>query len=147
MQLISPSRGLLIFTPVFLFSVAGIVVALRNRWIFPLTPYLASILVLHSLLISMWWPGYCYGSRYFTDMTPILMLFLIPVVNGWRATAGTRRIATGVAFILLALWGVFTHARGATSAVAELWSETPVSVDADPSRVWDWKDPQFLRGL
>ena len=59
MQLFSPSRGLLIFTPVFLFSAIGVRLAFRRRWIFPLTPYLATILAAHALVISLWWPGYC----------------------------------------------------------------------------------------
>src|SRR5713226_4042226 len=69
MQLFSPSRGLLIFTPVFAFSLFGIAIAYRRRWIFPLAPYLAAIIVLHAIAISFWWPGHCYGSRYFADMT------------------------------------------------------------------------------
>jgi hypothetical protein len=27
------------------------------------------------------------------------------------------------------------------------WNGEPVNVDFHPNRVWDWSDPQFLRGL
>jgi hypothetical protein len=39
------------------------------------------------------------------------------------------------------------HARGATSIAANQWSALPSSVDDARWRVWDWSDPQFLRGL
>jgi len=28
-----------------------------------------------------------------------------------------------------------------------LWNNSPVDVDEAPGRVWDWTDPQFLRGV
>jgi len=147
MQLFSPSRGLLIFTPVFVFSAIGMALAFRRRWIFPLAPYLVAIVALHALVISLWWPGHCYGSRYFTDMIPLFMLFLIPAIAYWQDMKGPLRTAACGVFAAVALWGVFTNARGATSVAANSWSATPVSVDLAPARVWDWKDPQFLRGL
>jgi hypothetical protein len=112
-----------------------------------LAPYLAAIVVLHAIMISLWWPGHCYGSRYFTDMTPLLTLFLIPAIEHGREMKGPLRTAAGAVFVIAAFWGVFTNARGATSAAANNWSDTPVNVDLAPARVWDWTDPQFLRGL
>jgi hypothetical protein len=147
MHLFSPSRGLLIFTPVFLFSVAGIMPAWRSRWCWPLTPYLAAIIVLHTVLIATFWPGHCYGPRYFADMTHLLVLFLIPAILYWREMRRPARTVAAGLFLLLAAWGVFTHGRGATSVAANQWSALPVSVDEAKWRVWDWSDPQFLRGL
>src|SRR5262249_12971211 len=39
------------------------------------------------------------------------------------------------------------HAHGAINTEVDSWNITPVSVDKQPSRVWDWNDLQFLRGL
>lgn len=147
MQLFSPSRGLLVFTPVFLLSLPGLILAWRKRWLFPLLPYLAAIVAFHALVVSLWWPGHCYGSRYFTDMTPLFVLFLIPVVDSLAQARPPWRTALRLSFALLALWGVFTHGRGATSVAANSWSITPLNVDDVPARVWDWRDPQFLRGF
>jgi hypothetical protein len=148
MHWISPSRGVLMFTPVFLFSLAAIVLAIRRRWLFPLSPYLAAILVLHSLLISRYWGGHSYGPRYFSDVTPIFILFLAAAVRFWLdLQSGALRTASAGAFLALAAWGVFVHARGATSVAANQWSAVPISVDKAKWRVWDWRDPQFLRGL
>ena len=41
----------------------------------------------------------------------------------------------------------FIQFRGATSVKAQEWSSTPVSVNIDTGRIWDWSDPPFLRGL
>jgi hypothetical protein len=147
MYLFSPSRGLLIFTPVFLFSVAGIVLAWRMRWCWPLTPYLVAIILLHTALIVTFWPGHCYGPRYFADMTHLLILFLIPAILNWRAMRGPARTVAAGVFLLLAAWGVFAHGRGGTSIAANQWSALPVNVDQAKWRVWDWSDPQFFRGL
>jgi len=41
----------------------------------------------------------------------------------------------------------FIHCRGATSWDTHVWNEEPVGVDDNPTRVWDWRDIQFLRGI
>jgi len=147
MHLFSPSRGLLIFTPIFLFSAAGMILACRLRWCWPLAPYLVAIVVLHTALIVSIWPGHCYGPRYFADITHLLTLFLIPAILYWRAMRRPARTLAAGVFLLLAAWGVFAHGRGATSIAANQWSALPVNVDQAKWRVWDWHDPQFLRGL
>jgi hypothetical protein len=143
MNLVSPSRGLLIFTPIVLISVAGMILSLRSRWCSPLAPYLIAIAIAHSLLIATYWPGHSYGPRYYADLSPIFAFFLIPALLLWPKP----RTAAAWIFIVLAAWSIFVHARGATSAAANLWSSTPMNVDEAPWRVWDWRDPQFLRGL
>lgn len=148
MNLASPARGIFVFTPVFLFSIAGLAVAIRNRWLHPLPLVLGSILVAHAVLISRYWGGHSYGPRYFSDATPIFSFLLIPAFHQWRKLPGRRaRRALACGFALFALWGVFVHARGATSIAANQWSALPVNVDQAKWRVWDWHDPQFLRGL
>ncbi len=147
LNLISPNRGLLIFTPVFVVSIAGMVIACRRRWCFPLVPYLIAILCLHTAVIAPIWPGHCFGPRYYSDMGHLFLLFLIPAILEWRKMQGPARTAAACVFLALAAFGVFVHARGATSWAANQWSMFPVDVDTAKSRVWDWRDLQFLRGL
>lgn len=139
-NLVSPSRGLLVYLPVVVFAIAGVWLGWRRKWLFPAAPYLAAIPVAHMFLIAPLWAGHCFGPRYFADMTPFFFLFLIPL-------AGRLRGPALVAFVALALWGVFVNFRGATSVAAQEWSAVPVSVDEATWRIWDWTDPQFLRGL
>ncbi|MFY9726066.1 MAG: hypothetical protein WB579_25455 [Bryobacteraceae bacterium] len=147
MNLVSPNRGLLIFTPVFVVAIAGMAIAWRRRWCFPLVPYLIAILCLHTAVIASIWPGHCFGPRYYSDMGHLFLLFLIPAILEWRKMQGRARTAAACLFLALAAFGVFVHSRGATSRAANQWSILPVNVDSDTSRVWDWKDLQFLRGI
>ncbi|MEO8370374.1 MAG: glycosyltransferase family 39 protein [Candidatus Solibacter sp.] len=147
MNFFSPSRGLLVFTPVFLFAIAGMALACRLRWCGALPPYLIAIVTLHAIVIAVLWPGHCYGPRYFADVTHLLMFFLLPAILWWQGSASPRRTALAAAFLMLAAWGVFVHVHGATSIAANQWSALPVNVDEARGRVWDWRDAQFLRGL
>ena len=78
-NLISPSRGLFIYTPVFLFAIWSM---LRRKWFAPIAPWLAVLALAHWLAVSSyvanWWAGQSYGPRFFTDVTPVFVLFLIP---------------------------------------------------------------------
>ena len=143
-QAVSPSRGVFVFSPFLLFALAGIGMAWRRHWQTPLAYYLAAILVLHWIAISAfadWTAGFSFGPRYFSDVTPIFIFFLIPVLAEWESRRAPRT-AVG-AFIIAAAIAFGIHFRGAVSWDVELWNNPQVNA----ARAWDWKDPQFLRGL
>jgi hypothetical protein len=50
-----------------------------------------------------------------------------------------------VAFVALLIVSVWINSRGARSPATFAWNHDPVSVDAQPERLWDWSDPPFLR--
>jgi hypothetical protein len=144
--LLSPSRGLLVFTPLLVFSIWGAMLAWRSEVRPPLFRYVGIVVALHTLLLSMysyqWWGGHSYGPRFFTDMMPLLVLLLIPVVQKWRESPSTRVAAVFAALLAVS---VLIHARGALHFAVHEWNSRPVDVDKQPSRAWDWSDPQFLR--
>lgn len=84
MNLVSPSRGLLIFTPVFLFAIAGAALAFTRPFRLPLACYLTVIVLCHAALLGNYWGGHCYGPRYFSDMAPFLIFLLIPAAQYWN---------------------------------------------------------------
>lgn len=141
-NLISPSRGLLIYTPVFLFSIWSIV---RGLWQTPLKDWLGALALAHWIAVSSyvasWWAGMCYGPRFFSDLTPVFVLFLIPYLVRWENLSRLVRIA----FVGCALVGLGMHLRGGWSIAVYDWNAKPVSVDQHPERNWDWSDPPFLR--
>jgi hypothetical protein len=143
-NLISPSRGLFIYTPVFLFSIWSM---LRGKWRTPLAPWLAVLALAHWVAISAyvanWWAGQCYGPRFFTDLTPVFVLFLIPYFADWTTLSRAVRIT----LIALALTGFAMHLRGGWSSAVYEWNVKPTDIDHHPERNWDWSDPPFLRGL
>jgi hypothetical protein len=146
--LVSPSRGLFVFTPVFLVAVVNMV---RLRWHARPAPWL-SVAVAASFIAMLfylgplsrpgtWWGGFSYGPRLLTDYAPILALFLIPVFEQWGVMGRKLRIG----FATLAMASVLIHVRAGWNAHLISWNWTPISVDVDHARLWDWSDPQFLR--
>jgi hypothetical protein len=146
-NLVSPARGLLVFTPLVLLSLWGLVLERRAGSFTRLHGFLVAILVLHWLAISSfphWWAGHSYGPRFFTDMVPYLCFFLLPVVRalGWSGPSARRPLTA--TFAVLALLSLAIHVHGASSRKVYQWNSTPVDLDLHPERLWDWSDPQFL---
>lgn len=147
-NLISPNRGLWIFSPVLLLVLVGIWLKIRRREFGRIDAGLVAILLLHLGAISMfphWWGGYSQGPRLFTDMIPYLVYFLIPPLASLGPLRGRRRQLAAAGLFLLVLISVAIHYRCATRLETVGWNAEPVSVDEDPSRIWDWSDLQFLR--
>jgi hypothetical protein len=151
-QLISPSRGLLIFSPIFLLAFIGPVLKWR-RGTLDRHDGLAigatiSLLSLH-LGSSAWWAGHSYGPRFMTDVVPFLVYLCIyplerlaEMPRSWTRT-GLRAAVTGLVLVSVAM-----HLNGVTNQNLHRWNQQPRSI-GDPSeyhRLWDWRHPQFLEG-
>jgi hypothetical protein len=144
--LISPNRGLFIYSPVLLAGVAGLWFAFRR----PIGPaarvYAIAAIFLASQLIcfatwSWWWGGYSYGSRLLTEAAAVLVVLSVAAAQRLRSVAWTR-----VAFTLLLAYSVGVQAIGAfTFAGDKEWNNWPVPVDSRPERLWDWHDTQIGR--
>ena len=149
-NLISPGRGLFIFTPILLFSLYGILLKMRHRQFDQLDFFLLSILLLHWILISSfphWWAGWSFGPRFFSDMIPYLIFFLIPAATQISGARGLRKAILVLVFFCFVGISFFIHYRGATRWDTYAWNEKPMNVDTHVERIWDWTDIQFLRGL
>lgn len=185
-NLVSPARGLFVFTPVLLFALPGAWALLRARPAAAgeaarppadgapsslppgggpvaggraLGAALVVAVALHWVVISSyphWWGGHCYGPRLFTDALPFLCVLLVPVLARWPGgrgagasreggRGGRRWSAAGLVFTAAALLGLGAHAVGANVTASGRWNGVPADVDARPQRLWDWRDPQFLR--
>jgi hypothetical protein len=145
--LASPGRGLFIYTPIAAFSVLGAWAWLRNRRRGDPPVCLVCVLYSVSLLLLMakwrlWWGGHCYGPRLLTDIVPCLVLLILPAWSMISARAPLR-----VAFAVALALSVGIQAIGAFCYPKSRWDETPVSVDARPARLWDWRDSPLRRGL
>jgi len=90
-----------------------------------------------------WTGGHSCGPRLFADLTPFFIVFLIPALLKAREAAQGRLLQL-VVFTALLCASLFIHSRGARSYEVYGWNSTP---ENDQVRAWDWRDPQFLRGL
>jgi hypothetical protein len=154
-NMVSPARGLLIYSPIFLLSIYGIFLKIKKSQFNLLDMALIAILFFHWLIISSfphWYGGYSFGPRFFSDMLPYLIYFLIPVLAVFPSPLTFRTLPLSILFMILLLFSFFIHLRGATQPNAALeWNRAidnvVENVDSAPQRIWDWSDPQFLRGL
>ncbi len=156
-NLISPSRGLLIYVPTLLF-VAFLLVRHRRQVVHRRLVWLALVVIAADVSVAsafpQWWAGHCFGPRFTTGSVPwFVLLAALGLRAGlmWRAEraadslAGWRaQSACGGALLGLS---VFINASGAIRQATWEWNEgPPLNVDLDPERVWDWRQPQFLAG-
>ena len=151
-NLISPSRGLFVFSVIFLFSIYGIYRLIITRKFEFIHCSLCLIIALHLVAVSKlpkWWGGHSYGPRFFSDMIPYLVFFLIPAVEYLFNTKNNKiRIRIfRILFVSCIVLSFLIHFRGANYWAVYQWNVEPINIDRKPSRLWDWKDPQFLRGL
>jgi len=136
--LISPSRGLLIYSPIVLFSFAGMITIWRKPGNILLKYLSLSPLLLIPLVSkwAMWWGGHCYGPRMLADITPILCLFLYPSFERFKAGL------TKYLVVILSVLSISLHALGAFGDGR--WNGYPKDVDRHPERLWSWIDSPLV---
>lgn len=149
-NLVSPNRGLLVFAPVLVLALPGMLVAVRARTWTALDTAVLATLAAHFLAVSFageWWAGHSFGPRFTTDTVPLLIYFMIPFA-AWLGAAEPRLKGPCIAVaLLLAAWSFFAQLRAASTWDVWAWNGSPVSIDERPERAWDWGDMQILRGL
>ena len=154
-NLVSPARGLLIYAPVVLLAPVGLALR-RGRWTAVELAAAAATLVWWPLVSAFphWWAGHAYGPRFLAEIIPLLLFLALPALAAafWtppgaldRTDRPVRRRALAVLVALTLAWGLYVNARGARAWEPWHWDAEPVDVDLQPSRVWDWGDPPFLR--
>ena len=139
----SPNRGLLVFTPVFIFSLLACAMIWRGKRTRLMLRYLSIIVLAHlafNALWPVWWAGWSYGPRLFAGIAPLWALLLLPVLEDGKRSARLGLACAG-------LFSAFVQLRGLSSREVHDWNGTPASVNEDPSRLWDWSDMQMFRGL
>jgi hypothetical protein len=146
--LLSPSRGLLVFSPFLALAVAGAVLAARRRAPAPLLPLAlaAAAVVLVEARWFDWWGGWAYGPRRLGDLAPVLALLAAPAM-GWVAAARWRRAMLGAAVG----WAVLVQAVGALAYDVDGWNArregAGVALDVDRPehrhRLWSLSDSQI----
>ncbi len=167
-NLISPGRGLSIFSPWLVLVLAGAIRyrrRLAGQPIFWLTVVWS---LLHLMVISdypHWWDGHSFGSRPFVEALPALLVIGYLVVeaalaewdgsrNEGDGTASSRVAGfamAGVAVICMT-FSIWVHAwQGLYNLNTVRWNGGDwgpelgnVNVDARPEILWDWRHPQAL---
>ena len=142
--LFSPSRGLLVFSPVVAIAIAGIWIARRDArgaapgWL----AAAAGVQFVAYSLFSVWWAGHTYGPRYLLDL-------LVPLTP--LAALGVERLAQAAwskaLMAILLAWSIAVAGAGAFVYPHEAWNSDPTEIDRDHARLWDVADSQIVRTL
>jgi hypothetical protein len=141
--LFNPNRGLLVFSPIFIFSLAYGAYLLRGRPVDPLLRYLIwSALAIFGLytLWQDWAAGHSYGYRYLLELVPALTLLLAAC---WERVIVTRAYLRAL-FLVAMLGSVYVHGLGASAAPCG-FDVDPDNIDFDRPRLWDVSDGEIAR--
>lgn len=148
--LISPSKGLFIYTPIILVSILGYfkISQIRNSKIrnFLFTMGI-SILALIAVYASFktWWAGWSYGPRFLTGMLPALAMFLGLYIKDISIDIRHRKslLVIGI-FSISLIWSIFAQIVGAFYYPNGNWDANTSAYD---EKLWDWKDTQIMRSF
>lgn len=139
-SLVSPNRGMFIFSPLMLMAAACIPFSLRGWRRRPretMYALAALVMILMRGLLIGWHGGHCYGARTMLDSSPFLLLLMAPVagrmLSPWRAISW---LPTGL-FALSAGIQVLGVARD-----YESWNVAMTM--SMPENAWNWQKPQIL---
>lgn len=148
--MISPGRGLLLFSPFLILALLGL--WLRRHRLNGLDVLAVGTILAIWFAASnslTWEAGASFGPRFLTDtlafwaylIAPVFGLVIRPVRTWTPAVWATAGI-----LIVTVAWSAFVHGRGAFSWATQLWNSKPtIAYVGDRHRLWDWSDPQFLR--
>jgi hypothetical protein len=148
----SPSRGLLIYTPVMLLSISGAfkISQIKDHRIREFILILGLSIVAQTLVygaFTVWWAGGSYGPRFLAGMLPGLSIFMGLFIEDLHFDIKNRTSKSlFIIFIisLMLIWSVFVQFVGAFYYPNGNWNGDP-NVDYHPERLWDWNDTQITR--
>jgi hypothetical protein len=148
-NLIGPSRGLLVYVPMTIFIIY-LVVRYWDLIPIPSAARTSVAIILLQLFAAAtypnWWGGYCYGARLMTDSIPFFALLAIAGLAAAKNSPTALRGSQVILGMLLLLLSVVINARGAMSLRTQFWN-VEVDLDRHPERAMDWSYPQFAAGL
>ena len=139
---VSPQRGLVFYSPVLLFGIAGAVFAWKQERYRPLIPLQISALLLIVAAARWydWGGGSTWGYRSIVDAIPFLALSMIPLIE--RVAASPRLLAL---FGAALLWSATVQFVGAWSYNIVGWlKQWQEHADPDRASLWQWTRPQIV---
>ncbi|HEX4440590.1 MAG TPA: hypothetical protein VH854_11005 [Thermoanaerobaculia bacterium] len=140
--LVSPSRGLLVFSPFFFIVALSIRPAWRLRREQPLFVALLSSVLLVIVVTSkwtIWWGGHTFGYRLLIEVLPALTVLS---ALAWEQTVRAHLVPR-TAFAVCVLWSVSIHGLG-TFAQPTGFNQ---KMDEDPRVLWSFRDSDIAMTL
>ncbi|MGH9442048.1 MAG: hypothetical protein ACRD16_07210, partial [Thermoanaerobaculia bacterium] len=142
--LLSPTRGLFVFSPFLLFVPFCFRRVLSDRGARGLTVTLGLAVIFQTLIYAKadWRAGASWGPRWLTDLLPLLIWMLPPVVAALRGAGRLAFVLAVCAAISIEAVGAFWYTHASDRAI--------FAVAAGPDRMraaWDLRNAPFLAEL
>jgi hypothetical protein len=143
--LLSPSRGLFVFSPWALLALAALPATAARIAAFPVLRSVLLGLVPFAAVngaYAVWWGGWSFGPRYWTEAMPLFGVLLGFALAWARTRSHAWRWTFGMAIACsVALQGIGAFYYPSS------WNSDPVTVDLAHERLWDWRDTEIGRCL
>jgi hypothetical protein len=160
-NLFSPARGLILFSPIVVFSavrwtkrIDGYVRPSLRRLDVVLFAIVVAYLLSVSALSSNWWAGHSFGPRFMSDPLVLIWCLIAPLApwvldvliprDSRPRSAGL--VAAAIAVGVTAVWGVVVNAEGGMMRSTLCWNGEP-NVDENVGRIWSLSDAQITSGF
>ena len=153
---LSPSRGLLVFSPFITLVLVGVAWRLPRLLRQPMAWFAMiwfGLAVAVASTMARWWGGWSFGSRLLTDGLPALVLLTILLWRDLCLREGSHsqevsrlgcRMMIAI-YLVLGLVGIAINSyQGLYNPNTVRWNGTMLpDVDWDPAYLLDWRYPQF----
>lgn len=142
--LLSPSRGLFIYSPQLLATALFSLFVLKRKFL--ITSFaLGWITIITAATASFWkwWGGWSFGPRLLTDTIPAFAILTLIIAS--TLTAGSKRKkAFIIAVTALSFPAIFINIfQGQYNINTSFWN-SDMDIDNAPKQAESWKDTQFL---
>jgi len=112
-HLVSYDRGILIYTPIMIFSFIGVYIFYKKK--IEILPVLVGVFGFNLLLYSMWgdpWGGWAFGSRYMIPSYAIMTIFIGSVLDNYKS-----RSLFILLFLVVAIYSIIINSLGAITTI------------------------------
>lgn len=143
--LIAPSKGLFIYSPLFIFTLLGIWIAIKQKNKILIFFAISSVIYISFLAKwSDWHGGWSYGPRMLTDLTPFLTILISPILTYKKYW---RKNQIKIVFSLLLTTSVFIHLLGVSVANFSWYSLQTKNLTLNQAHqakfLWNWDLPEI----
>jgi hypothetical protein len=148
--LVSPSRGLFVFSAFLLVILAGLIYyfpKLKRVGLFWVCTVWFGLLLLLVASTRNWWGGYSFGPRLLTDGLPALSMLTILLWQTMRQTASQyAQFGMAAVFMMLGVFSIYIHSyQGLFNLESLRWNgPLPPSVDNHPEYIFRWDYAQIF---
>ncbi|MBI4883994.1 MAG: hypothetical protein HY826_08065 [Actinobacteria bacterium] len=156
-NMVSPARGLLLFSPIVVLGAVGLAKRTRGGISADLFDFdrLLIAMCLGYLLVSSgpaenWWAGHSFGPRFMSDTLVFLAVVATGTVDALVSREKSDQAQAGrsvrIAATIALAWSLLVNVQGATMRSTLCWNGDP-DIDTHTSRLWDFRYSQMLSGL